>query len=150
MTGCGETSVEDQLQQCLKNLDALLASTVMSVASMIPGFAGIAAAGATVGFDLSKRFWIGALLSGSSMIPLVGYLPGGVKIAWNIKRIDLEIQRVEGFLPEIEKHPSLRSKLEKEASKYYEGIRRIPFAKPLSSRLLRIIEFCREMPAKAD
>jgi hypothetical protein len=150
MTRRGEASTEDLLLQCLKKLDALFTSTVMSVASMIPGFAGIAAAGATVGFDLSKRFWIGAILSGSSMIPLVGYLPGGVKIAWNIKRIDRELQRIEGFLPEIEECPSLLSKVGKETSKYYEGIRRIPFAKPLSSKLLRIIEFCGQMPAKAD
>jgi len=139
-----DISVGGQVLRSLRDLDGLLKSTAMSAASMIPGFAGVAAAAATVTFDLSQRFWIGAILSGSSMIPLIGYLPGGCKIVWNIRAINKCLGQIEGLLPEIATVPSLVSKVIEVTTKHYDRVRRVPMATNISSKLSRIIQFCEE------
>jgi hypothetical protein len=136
-----DSSAEDQALRCLQALDGLVTSTIMSFASMIPGFPGIAAAAGTVAFDLSQSFWIGSILSGCSMIPLIGYLPGGFKIAWNIRQIDTQLRSIEGLLPEIGKCPALLSKVREVADIHYKRICHIPMATPISSKLLSIIEW---------
>ncbi|HEY4597749.1 MAG TPA: hypothetical protein VIJ02_15220, partial [Thermoanaerobaculia bacterium] len=76
--------LEVRAQHILRDLDGLLASTVLGLAALIPGPAGVSAAAAAMVFDLSRRYWIGALLSGLSMIPLVGYAPAAAKVARNV------------------------------------------------------------------
>jgi hypothetical protein len=78
------------------------------------------------------------------MIPLIGYLPGGCKIVWNIRAINKCLGQIEGLLPEIATVPSLVSKVIEVTTKHYDRVRRVPMATNISSKLSRIIQFCEE------
>ena len=114
-------------------LDGMLASTVLSCASMLPGPAGISAAMATVTFDVTHRYWVGALLSGLSLIPLAGYLPGAMKIAWNVSLLSRKLDEIEILLPEIEQRPELLTKVQEVVGKYSGKLQKVRVAGKLSA-----------------
>jgi hypothetical protein len=64
---------------------------------MVPTMPGVIAACGALAYDFSHRLWFGGILSGLSMIPVVGYLPGAGKIAWNLRLLDAELRTIEGI-----------------------------------------------------
>lgn len=146
MLSLDETSKEipandftSQTEKVLQVLDGMFASTVLSLASMMPGPAGISGAVAAAAFDVAHRYWVGALLSGFSMIPLVGYLPGALKIAWNVRLISKGLGKIETMLPEIEQQPQLLARVQEIVGKYSGKLLKVRIAAPISTKVDRIM-----------
>lgn len=133
------TDIIARTERILKFLDGMFGSTVLSCAAMLPGLAGISAAIATVAFDLSHRYWIGALLSGLSTIPLAGYVPGALKIAWNVRMLNRQLDQIEALLPEIEQESQLLSRVQEIVGKHSVKLHKVPVAARLSAKLERIM-----------
>jgi hypothetical protein len=125
-------------------LDSLCKSTVLALASMIPALPGIMAACGAVAYDFSQRLWIGGILSGLSMIPLAGYLPGAGKIWWNLMLIGAELRAVEDLLLETNPSPELAAPLVAVIRTYFDRIAKINPSLPLVKRLQAILN--REAP----
>lgn len=137
-----ETPANDlvsQIEGVLQVLDGMFASTVLSIASMMPGPAGISAAVAAAAFDVAHRYWVGALLSGLSMIPLVGYFPGALKIAWNVRLISKGLGKIETMLPEVEQQPQLLARIQEIVGKYSGKLLKVRIAARLSAKVERIM-----------
>lgn len=131
--------LEIQTERIVQAVDGIFASTVLSCASMLPSFAGISAAGATVVFDLSHRYWIGASLSALSMIPIAGYVPGALKIAWNVRLLKQKLDEVEVLLPVLETRPELLAKVQAVAAKYFDKLHNVRVAAPINVKLEKIM-----------
>jgi hypothetical protein len=132
--------LERETEVALKKLDGLLASTVLSCASLVPGPAGIAAATAAVGFDVSRKHWVGATLSGLSMIPLAGYIPGVLKVVWNVIFLNAQLAIIESSLPAIIKSPALLAEVQEAVGKYAGKIFDSRLTATISSKLKTIME----------
>jgi hypothetical protein len=128
-------------EQLLKNFDSLLVSTLFGCASLLPGPAGIAAATGAVGFDLSKRYWVGALLSGLSMIPLAGYLPGAAKVVWCVSLINKQLDAIEELLPELRPWPELIDRVKSSVGKFTSKLTEFKLTAPLCVRLKNILDY---------
>lgn len=132
--------------QLLTDFDNLLVSTLLSCASLLPGPAGIAAATGAVGFDLTKRYWIGALLSGLSMIPLAGYVPAAAKVAWYVSLINKQLDAIEALLPELRPWPELIDRAKSSVGKYTSKLLQFKLTASVCVRLKNILDY----PTNAD
>jgi hypothetical protein len=128
-----------QTEKILQVLDGMFASTVLSCASMLPSFAGTSAAAATVVFDVTHRYWIGASLSALSMIPIAGYVPGALKIAWNVRSLNRGLDQIEELLPKIERLPQLLSRVQEVVGKYSGKLPNVRAAARLSAKVETIM-----------
>jgi hypothetical protein len=141
LLGCpAPNSLEGRVQVILRDLDGLLASTVLGLAALLPGPVGVSAAAGAMVFDLSRRYWIGALLSGLSMIPLVGYAPAAAKVAWNVGRVNGQLGKIEVLLPSIAQSPALLAEVQRVVGKYADRLVRFPPAASISRRAQRIMK----------
>jgi len=124
----------------LKRLDTLLASTVLSLASLLPGPAGYAGAAGAIAFDASWRYWIGVILSGLSMIPVAGYLPAVVKVAILLLLVDRQLGKIEAFLPTIQESPELLARIHEVLGRYAGKLVKFRLAGSVRSKVQRILE----------
>lgn len=132
--------LEVRVQRILRDLDGLVASTILGLAALIPGPAGVSAAAGAMVLDLSRRYWIGALLSGLSMIPLVGYAPAAAKVARNVGLVSAQLGEIEALLPSIARSPALLAQVQRVVGKYAGRLDRFPLAASISTRARRIME----------
>jgi hypothetical protein len=107
---------------------------------MVPAIPGIIATCGAVAYDLSHRLWLGGVLSGLSMIPIAGYLPGAGKIAWNMRLIDDELRTIEELLPRIQASPELTEPLYAVIRTYLGRITKINSSLPMIKRLQAILD----------
>jgi hypothetical protein len=121
-------------------LDRLFKSTVLGTASLVPGVPGIVAACGAVAFDVSHQFWIGGLLSGLSMIPLVGYVPGAGKIAWTLCLLNDEIRALEELLPTIQSSSEVIDPIRAVIHRYYDKMAKINTTLPIMKRMRSILD----------
>jgi hypothetical protein len=128
-----------QTEKLLQVLDGMFASTVLSIASMMPGPAGISGAVVAVAFDAAHRYWVGTLLSALSTIPLAGYVPGALKIVWNVRSLNRKLDQIEALLPEIERLPQLLSRVQEVVGKYSGKLLKVRMAARLSAKAERIM-----------
>ena len=127
--------------QIVKDFDHLLLSTLLSCASLLPGPPGIAAATGAVGFDISKRYWLGALLSALSMIPLAGYLPAAGKVVWCVFLVNKKLDVIEALLPELRPWPELMGKVKLSVGKYTSKLLDLRLLAPVCVRLKNILDY---------
>jgi hypothetical protein len=132
--------IEASVQRILRDLDGLLASTVLGLAALIPGPAGVSAGAVAMVFDLSRHYWISALLSGLSMIPLVGYAPAVAKVARNVVLVGTKLGEIEALLPFIAQSPALLLQVQSVVGKYAGKLLRFPLVASISTRAQRIME----------
>ncbi len=121
-------------------LDNLFKSTILAFASMVPTMPGVIAACGSVAYDFSNRLWFGGVLSGLSLIPVVGYLPGAGKIAWNLRLIDVELRTIEELLPRIQGTPELAGPLKAVIRSYLERFSKINRSLSINKRLRVILD----------
>jgi hypothetical protein len=121
-------------------LDNLFKSTILALASMVPTMPGVIAACGALAYDFSHRLWFGGVLSGLSLIPVVGYLPGAGKVAWNLRLINAELRTIEELLPRIQGSPELTEPLKAVIRLYLERISKINRSLPIIKRLRAILE----------
>jgi hypothetical protein len=108
---------------------------------MVPGIAGqVSGVGAAV-YDISHTFWIGGTLSLLSVIPVIGYVPGAAKIAWNLRKIDAELREIEEMLPSLCGSAPLMEKLQSTVGRYFKKIANAPGNLEIIIRLRKIMEF---------
>jgi hypothetical protein len=91
-------------------------------------------------FDLSRCYWISALLSGLSMIPLVGYAPAVAKVARNVVLVGAKLGEIEALLPFIAQSPALLSQVQSVVGKYAGKLLRFSLVASISTRAQRIME----------
>ena len=107
---------------------------------MVPSIPGILGACAAVTYDATHELWLGAVLSGLSVIPLAGYLPGAGKIVWNFRLIDSELRALEDILPRIHETPGLIEPVRTVIRTYFEQITKINSSLPVMKRLQAIMD----------
>ncbi len=132
--------VDAVVEEFLLRFDSLLKDAALSSASLLPGPAGVAAAGGAVAFDVSKRWWFAALLSGLSMIPLAGYLPAVAKVGWNAALVDRELRKIETALLEHEVSAVTAARIHQAVARYLGPLTRRAGAMPILARAKRILE----------
>jgi hypothetical protein len=91
-------------------------------------------------YDFSHRLWFGGVLSGLSLIPVVGYLPGAGKVAWNLRLVDAELRTIEELLPRIQGSPEVTGPLKAVIRSYLERISKINRSLPIIKRLRVILD----------
>jgi hypothetical protein len=128
-------------------LDNLFKSTTLAFASMVPTVPGVVAACGALAYDFSHRLWFGGVLSGLSLIPVIGYLPGAGKIAWNLRLLDAELRTIEELLPRIQGSPELTGPLKTVIQAYLERISKVNRSLPIIQRLRVILD---DAPASED
>jgi hypothetical protein len=121
-------------------LDNLFKSTTLALASMVPTLPGVIAACGALAYDFSHRLWFGGVLSGLSLIPIIGYLPGAGKVAWNLRLLDAELRTIEELLPRIQGSPELTGPLKDVIRSYLEPISKINRSLPIIKRLRVILD----------
>lgn len=107
---------------------------------MVPTLPGVIAACGSVAYDFSNRLWVGGVLSGLSLIPVVGYLPGAGKITWNLRLIDAELRTIEELLPRIQGSPELAGPLKAVIRLYLGRISKISRTLSINKRLRAILD----------
>lgn len=133
------SSRSESLPDILADLDPLLIATGLAFAAALPGPAGEAGAVAAIAVDLKQRRWYGVALSATSMIPVIGYGPAVLKIAWLLWLLNRRLKTLETMLPELHRTPEDLELLRNALDKYYRRLPRIRLTRPLRARLERIL-----------
>jgi hypothetical protein len=74
------------------------------------------------------------------MIPLAGYLPGVLKVMWNVFFLNKQLARIEVLLPALSTNPELLSKVQKMVGKYAGKVFESRFTGPISTKLRTIMD----------
>jgi hypothetical protein len=133
------SSQEGSFKEILTDLDPLMIAIGLAFAAGAPGPAGEAGAIAAISFDVKQRRWYGALLSAASMIPLVGYAPAFLKVAWLLVILNRRLKTLETMLPELHQSPEDIELLRSTFGKYYRRLPRMGITRSLRARLERIM-----------
>jgi hypothetical protein len=129
----------ESFKDILTDLDPLMIAIGLALAASAPGPAGEAGAIGAISFDVKQRRWYGVLLSAASMIPVVGYAPAFLKVAWLLVLLNRRLRSLEGMLPELHRSPEDIELLRSTFGKYYRRLPRIGITRSLRARLERIM-----------
>jgi len=133
--------------EILADLDPLMIAIGLAFAAGAPGPAGEAGAIAAISFDVKQRRWYGVLLSAASMIPVAGYVPAFLKVAWLLASLNRRLKTLEEMLPELHRSPENIELLRNTFGKYYRRLPRIKITRSLRARLERMMALDESTPA---
>ena len=125
--------------EILREIDPLMIAVGLAIASLAPGPAGEAGAVAAIAFDLKRRRWPGAFLSGVSMIPLFGYVPAAFKVALLVHLLDRRLKNLEAVLAGQQNSSDTASEVQQVLGKYQRSVPHWKITRGIRERLERII-----------
>jgi hypothetical protein len=136
-------------KETLADLDRLMIAIGLALAASAPGPAGEAGAVAAISFDIARRRWGSAAFSVASMVPVVGYLPAFLKVAWLLFILDRRLKTLEEMLPELHRSIENVEALRDSFGKYYRRLPKMRITRTLRARLERIMAIENLNPARA-
>jgi hypothetical protein len=134
-------SISESVEHILAGLDSLFIAVGLALASCAPGPAGVTAAVAAVTYDVAHKRWYGVVLSAASMIPIVGYVPGLLKVGMLLFELNRRLKRLLVLTPEIHDSPEALQRVRSALGKYYSQFPKIRLVRPIRKQLEEIMDF---------